>query len=86
MKKFKAVNLIYSICLTMLISYIPFTQESEVGNLRLGFPYKFYTIHTNSFDKFSIHFSIGVFALDVLIFYIIFMLILALIKKIRTNF
>lgn len=81
MKKFKAMNLIYSICLTMLVSYIPFIQENEAENLRMGFPYKFYTIHINSFGKFSIHFSIGTFALNVLIFYIILMLIFALIKK-----
>ena len=51
--------------------------------LILGFPYKFYTIHINTLDKFSIHFGVGGFILDVFITYVICMAILVLIKKLK---
>ncbi len=81
-KRFLNVQrLIYSICLTMCISYIPFAQEVTSESIRLGFPYKFYTIHIS--HGFSIHFGIGTFVLDVLIIYLIFSLGHMVIQKLK---
>ena len=81
-KRFLNVQrLIYSICLTMCISYIPFAQEVTSESMRLGFPYKFYTIHIS--HGFSIHFGIGTFVLDVLIIYLIFSLGHMVIQKLK---
>ena len=82
----KVVNsqrLIYSVCLAMMIPYIPFTQEVTAGALWLGFPYKFYTIYT--LNDFSIHFGIGTFLLDVFIVYVIYTLVSILIDKVKNN-
>lgn len=74
-------RLIHSLCITLFLAYIPFTQETMSDALWLGFPYKFYTIYAR--DDFAIHFGIGTFLLDVFITYLIYTLILALAVKIR---
>lgn len=60
-------KLFYSICLTLMIPYIPLTQNIKNSSLRLGFPYKFYTIHINTENTVSIHFGIAGFILNVFI-------------------
>jgi ABC-type uncharacterized transport system permease subunit len=72
----------YSIGLTLLIPYIPFTQKIAEDVLWLGFPYKFYAIHVLN-NNFSIHFSIETFLLNVFIIYVIYTLILVLIDKLK---
>lgn len=82
----KAINsqrLIYSVCLTMIVPYIPFAQKVTAEALWLGFPYKFYTIY--ALNDFSIHFSIGTFLLDVFIIYVIYTLVSILIDKIKNK-
>lgn len=82
MKKFlTSQNLLYSICLAMFISFFPFTQEKTSEVLRLGFPYKFYTIYTS--HNSSIHFGIGTFLFNVLVIYLIYTLVFATINKIK---
>lgn len=67
----------------MVIPYIPFAQEVTTEALRLGFPYKFYTIYI--LHDFSIHFNVGTFLLDVFIMYIIYSLVSSLIDKIKNK-
>lgn len=82
MKKFLSIQrLILCLCITFFLPYIPLTQGVESGVLRLGFPYKFYTVYTQ--HDFSIHFSIGSFLLDVLIIYFICTLILVIVDKVK---
>lgn len=49
----------------------------------MGFPYKFYSIHLNAFGEFAIHFAVGTFILDVLIIFVIYTIVLALICRIK---
>lgn len=74
-------RLIHSLCITLLLAYIPITQEAMPNALWLGFPYKFYTIYT--VNDFAIHFGIGTFLLDVFIYYFIYTLIYVIADKVR---
>ena len=60
---FKIKELFIVIGIVMCIPYIPLTQKIEKNLLLLGFPYKFYSIHINTQQIISIHFSIGNFLL-----------------------
>ena len=61
---FKIKELFIVIGIVMCIPYIPLTQKIEKNLLLLGFPYKFYSIHINTQQIISIHFSIGNFLLN----------------------
>lgn len=69
---FNTQKLIYCLCITLFLAYIPCTQEALSDTLLLGYPYKFYTIHASK--NFSIHFGIGTFLLDLFIIYLIYTL------------
>ena len=73
---------IFCLCITSLVPYIPITQKVVPDALRLGFPYKFYVIYAH--EKFSTHFSISTFFLNVFIIYLIYTLILIIVNKIKT--
>lgn len=77
-------RLIYCIGLTFIVPYFPFVQENTGNTLWLGFPYKFYTVYYTQ-NGFSIHFGIGTFILDLIVFYVICTLILVLVKKMQNK-
>lgn len=83
MKRYhKIEELFIVIGFVMCIPYIPLTQKIEENLLLLGFPYKFYSIHINTQQIISIHFSMGNFLLDIIIIYVIYMLLKKTISKI----
>lgn len=59
-----------SIVLTLFLPYIPQTHELVNDNLRLGVPYRFYTIHMNTFNGADVHVSVSVFLLDLILMYL----------------
>ena len=81
-KFFNMQRFIVCLCITLLVPYIPITQKVVSDALWLGFPYKFYVIH--AYEKFSTHFSIGTFFLNIFIIYLIYTLILIIANKIKT--
>ena len=73
---FKIKELFIVIGIVMCIPYIPLTQKIEKNLLLLGFPYKFYSIHINTQQIISIHFSIGNFNKIIYVFLTIFLYLL----------
>lgn len=63
-------RLLLSISTTLLVSFIPLTQELTNNILWMGFPSKFYSI--NVYNNFSVHFGIGAFVVDVVLMYMVF--------------
>ena len=83
---FKIKELFIVIGIVMCIPYIPLTQKIEKNLLLLGFPYKFYSIHINTQQIRSIHFSIGNFLLNIIIIYTFYILFLKCYRKIYRRY
>ena len=83
---FKIKELFIVIGIVMCIPYIPLTQKIEKNLLLLGFPYKFYSIHINTQQIISIHFSIGNFLLNIIIIYTFYILFLKCYRKIYRRY